>query len=195
MSKFMDVFNVATGRDLDEDLESPKKVKKTGKKAPKKAEPVTEVEPKEEAPKRKPVATKDHFLDAYDYAQTEQVSTDLREALRSGTLSDDLSKLLQVLFDRKAVRELVSAQGDVCPPLPGPDEYYLDFQFVNPSGDIVNEQAEALIKAGTPLDGLEKFNITLKVVRKRKLDNTVIQEGTPEDYDEVREKITAKSTD
>lgn len=191
MSILKDVMNVAAGCDLED--EEPQRIKKTGKKASKKA---PKQEPAQDAPKRKPRATKDKFLDAYDYANTEQVSVDLRNALRGGDLSDDLSKLLQVLFDRKAFRDVVMAQADVCAPPPGPDDYYLDFRFVNPdNGDWVNEQAEALLKSGTDVDGLRKFNIELRVVRKRKLDDTEIQEGTPEDYEEIKQKINSNDTD
>ena len=176
MSKFMDAFDVMTGRDLED--AAPKRVKKTGRKA----NQAEESTPK----KRKPVSTTEAFLNAYDYAQTEQVSVDLKKALKEGSLTDDLSKLLQVLFDRKAVRELVAAQGDVCPPPPGPDEYYLDFRFVHPdSGDWCNEDAENLLDMGKTLEDLKKFNIELKVVRKRKLDDEEIQEGTEEDYKEI----------
>ena len=61
--------------------------------------------------------------------------------------------------------------------------------------DWVNEQAEALLKSGTDVDGLKKFNIELRVVRKRKLDDTEIQEGTPEDYEEIKQKINSNDTD
>ncbi len=171
MSKFKDAFNLATGRDSEG--EAPRRVKKTGRKANQAAT----------TPKRKNVATKDAILNAYDYAQTDQVKADLKEALRNGSLTDDLSKLLQVLFDRKAVRELVSTQGDV---RPGPDEYYLDYRFVHPdSGDWCNEEAEELLDMGKTLEDLKKFNIEIRVVRRRQLDDEEIGEGTEDDYKEI----------
>lgn len=183
-NSFMDAIKIMAGKDPNEE---PKRIKKTGKKkGQEKPETTTEA-----APKRKPVATKDKFLDAYDYADTDEVKADLRNALRGGELSDDLSKLLQVLFDRKAFRDVVMAQADVRPTPPGPDEYYLEYRFVHPdSGDWCNEEAQELLDMGKTLDDLKKFNIELKVVRKRKLDNEEIQEGTPEDYEKVIKDFT-----
>ena len=182
---FGDALKVMTGKDLEDDAP---RIKKTGKKTKKvdKAQ-----EPKQEPKARKDVATDDAKFKAYDYAnEKDQLSNDVKTALKEGSLSDELIRLLEVLFDKKAVRDLVAAQGDVCPPPPGPNEYYLDFRFVNPdNGDWVNEQAEALMKAGTNVDGLKAFNIELRVVRKRKLDDTEIQEGTDEDYEEIRQKL------
>lgn len=183
MSKIKDAMNIMTGRDIDKE-ETPKRIKKTGRK-------VERVEQPSPVNKRKNVSTSQAFLDAYDYAQTEQVSTDLKKALREGSLTDDLSKLLQVLFDRKAVREIVSAQGDV---RPGQDEYYLEYRFVHPdTGDWCNEEAEELLDMGKTLEDLKKFNIELKVVRKRKLDDEEIQEGTDEDYAEIIKELEENS--
>lgn len=188
MSILKDVINVAKGTDLEDD--EPKRIQKTGKKTEK-----PEKAPEADAPKRKPRATKDKFLDAYDYAQTDQVKADIREAMRGGDLTDDLSKLFQVLFDRKAFREVVMAQADVCAPPPGPDEYYLDFRFVNPDGDWVNEAAAKLLETGIDVQALKSYNIDLRVVRRRKLDDEEIQEGTAEDYEEIENKINSGEVD
>lgn len=203
MSKLNDALLVMTGRDFEEEpLKRIKKgVKKPGQKR-RKADPEPEWDDLDKKPakkkdNRKPVSTDDAKFAAYDYANDkDKLSEDVRLALKEGSLSDDLSRLLQVLFDRKSVRELVSAQGDVCPPPPGPDDYYLDFRYVHPdTGDWCNEQAEALLQSGMTLDDLSKFNMELKVVRKRKLDDEELQEGTDEDYAEIRAKIEEKQSD
>lgn len=191
MGMFKDVFNTMSGKDLDDES----RIEKTGKKADK-ASKKSNSKDSNTKENRKDVATEEAKFAAYDYANDkDQLSKDIRAALREGCLSADLSKLLQVLFDRKAVRELVSAQGDVCPPPPGPDEYYLEHRFIHPdSGDWCNEEAEALMNAGKTVEELKAFNMELKVVRKRKLDDEEIQEGTDKDYEEIKQKLSSADT-
>lgn len=202
MSKFMDAFNVMAGRDLDGDKPRKKAPapKKKSEPSPKKEEvktgtsgdkPATSTKESKPAASndRKPVASEDARYEALFYVvNKDKLSADICETLKTGAMSEDLRKLLQVLFDKKAVRELVSAQGDVRPPV-DPDEYRLDFSFVNSTGDDNSAAAEALLKSGTPLDKLEDFNLKLKVVRKRVSDGSVIAEGDEKDYEAVREKI------
>lgn len=188
---FGDVVKTVQGQDLEDDApkRDSKRIEKTGKKSGKKGKTQTSENP--DKPARKSKVADDAKFAAYDYANdAKQLSADVREALKTGNLSGELSKLLQVLFDKQDIRDLAAAQGDVCPPPPGPDEYYLSYRFVNPdNGDWCNDEAEALLESGKSIDDLKKFNMELRVVRLRKLDDSEISEGTPEDYEEIRKQI------
>lgn len=197
MSKFMDAMATITGRDIVENDAPKKKVKKARtKSAPETTETTTEVEETKPAKKAKPehtpVASANAIFAAYDYAaDKDRLSADVREALKTGSLSSDLRKVLQVLFDKEAVRELVAAQGDV---RPGPDETYVDFSFINTETNTdCTKVAEGLLESGSTLDTLKGFNIKLKVVRKRKLDDAVVGEGTKEDYAKVEKQLADES--
>ena len=187
-SKFKDAMAIMSGRDLDE--------KPTKKVKAKKSEPETkasESKPtkKTEKSERKPVATDEAKFAAFRYAnKAEQLSNDVQEALEKGSLTPDLEKLLQVLFDRAAVRELVSAQGGVRSSEPEPEKYYLDFCFKNTgTGDDCTTAAEQLLAGGMKIEDLGNFNMELYVSRKRESDDTEICEGNKADYEETQKRI------
>ena len=200
MSKFKDAFDVITGRDLSEGTpkkKAPTKVTKKAEEETPKAEATTEESKEEtkpakkaEKPERTPVATRDAVFGAYDYAaDKEALSKDVREALKTGSMSGDLRKLLQVLFDKKAVREIVAAQGDVRPPV-DPNAYHVDFHFTRGDSDEdCNDAAEKLLEGGIPFEELEKFNIKLHVERIKEMDGSK-EDGTDADYAEVIAKLT-----
>lgn len=200
MGKINDALKVMTGRDLED--EAPKKVGKkseTKAKAETKAEEKAEkVESKAKEPERKPVATDEAKFAAFRYAnKAEQLSEDVQEALEKGSLTPELEKLLQVLFDSAAVRELVSAQGGVRAPKTEPEaeKYHLSFSFKNATtGDDCTKAAENLLSSGTSLDQLETFNMKLYVSRVRD-DDTEICEGDESDYLEIRTRLTELTED
>ncbi len=190
-----DALAIMTGKDLDE---APKKKAKTKKAKPVEAE--TEVKDtsgtekpakKAKEPERKPLATDEAKFAAFRYAnKAEQLSNDVQEALEKGSLSPDLEKLLQVLFDKAAVRELVSAQGGVRAPEPEPEKYHLDFCFKNTeTGDDCTTAAEQLLAGGMKLEDLGNFNMKLYVSRKRESDDTEICEGNEADYEEMKQRL------
>ena len=181
----MDAFKVMTGQDL----EPVKKTKKSSTKATEAKDTSGSESKPAKKPERKDLATDDAKFAAYDYSHnSEQLSKDVQAALKTGSLSPDLEKLLQVLFDKSAVRELVAAQGGVRAPI-DPNAYTLEFNFVQAkTGENCDEQAQALLEGGMKLENLESFNIKLKVVRK-KADGTEV-EGTEDDYKEIEKKIS-----
>lgn len=186
-SSLKDALKVMTGQDLDR---KPVKRAKT-----KKVETIENDNSGSESksakkPERKDVATDDAKFAAYDYAhKADKLSEDVQNALKSGALTPDLEKLLQVLFDKAAVRELVAAQGGVRAPI-DPNAYTLDFEFTqSKTGENCDEQAQTLLEGGMKLEDLESFNIKLKVTRK-KADGTEV-DGTDEDYEEIKKKISA----
>ena len=192
--KLKDAFLIMTGQDLE--AEPVKKARTKGSKAKDKKErkAKNEVEDKPvEKPVRKDVASEDAKFAAYDYAHNkEQLSADILSTLKTGELSPELEKLLQVLFDRAAVRELVSAQGGVRAPEPKPEEYDLSYNFVNTKTDeICDDQAKTLLKGGTKIEELDAYNIKLKVVKKSKTDGKELGEGSEDEYEEIKKQILA----
>ena len=186
--KLMDALNVMAGRDLEAKKTTKKSSVKTKKASP---APAEEKKVKAEEPARKDRATDDAKFAAYDYAHNSaDLSKDVLDALKEGTLSPDLEKLLQVLFDKAAVREIVASQGNVRAPEPTPEEYTLEYTFVNAeTGADCTKAAEQLLEGGTKLDDLKTFNMKLRVVRKRKCDGSELSEGSEEDYEEIKKKI------
>lgn len=192
----MDAVSIMSGKDLSE--KPTKKAKKPSTKATETKDTSSEKPAKK--PERKDLATDDAKFAAYDYAHnSDQLSKDVQDALKTGSLSPDLEKLLQVLFDKAAVRELVSAQGGVRAPEPEPEAYTLHYDFVNTgTGAVCTEAAEHLMESGTKLEDLETYNMKLRVVRQRKSDGSELSEGTDADYEEIRKRIadavTAKAS-
>ena len=196
MSKLSDALMVVTGRDFDEEpvKRTKKAVRKPDQKR-RKATPEEDLEekkdkkPEKKADDRKPVSSEEAKFAAYDYANDkDKLSADVRTALKEGSLSDDLIRVLQVLFDKKAVRDLVSAQGDVRPPAP---DFKLDFKFIHPdTKEECTDEAEKALESGINLDNLEKFNVKLYVFRANKDGSET--EGTPEEYERVKKQIEEK---
>jgi hypothetical protein len=184
---FLDALKVIMGQDLED--EAPKKTKVTKKAeeadSPKEEKKATiKEEPKKDS--RTPVASKSAVFAAYDYAADKDLlSKDVREALKTGSMSEELRKLLQVLFDKKAVRDLVAAQGDVRGPEP---DYYLDFTFTNGDKDCTDAAAK-MLESGVALEDLETYNIKLNVVRKRKSDDSVAGEANEEEVEKIKKQI------
>ena len=183
-NSILDTINVMTGRDLER-APKPKKEPK-GKRRSKKA-------PEEEAPAKvaDSKVTDEAKFAAYDYcADKDQLSADMRKAIKGEALSDNLKKALQVLLDNTQFRKLVASQDGV---LPSPTETYLEWSFVDPeSGESRTSEAEALLSTGTKVEDLEKFNLSLKVIKKRKLDDTDAGEATDTEIAQVVKDLEKK---
>jgi len=193
MNTFKDAMRTILGQDLEEVPKKPAKTKgiKSEKKDPeaKKAE-----KPAEKKPERKDVASREAVFAAYDYVSSDSIIPDLKEALKTGSLSNDLIALLECLFDKEAVREIVSAQGDVRKPEPKPDEYDIVFSYIHPdTKEECMEQAKALLAAGTKLENLGQYNIALRVFRKRKSDGKIIGEADEKEIAAAKAKLEAKA--
>jgi hypothetical protein len=161
MSSFKDIINAVTGRDLEDEAPKKKPAVKTAKKA------------KVEEKVVKSKVTDDAKIDAFYYAaDKDTVSNDLRKALKGESLTDGLKKTLQVLLENDEFRALVADQDGV---LPNHSDYYLEWTFVDKDGNDQKKQALALISAGTKLEQLGGFNLELKVVKKRKLNDELIE--------------------
>lgn len=179
VSKVKDTFRVMTGQDLTE-----RKPKKTS----------TKSTPKKQDDGYKSKVTEQARLDANDYAnQKDQLSKDLRAALRGGQLSEDLKKTLQVLVDNDEFRAMIGCQNGV---LPSPDQYEVVYNFVDSEGKDANIQADALFASGVTLDGLSKFQITTEYYRRRLLDGAKLDDNpTEEEIKEVNRRIRRKILD
>lgn len=182
-SIFADTFKVLKGQELD----APAKKSTTKSTAPKKSSDKSAEKSKTE---RKAQATKDAKSNALVYAASDKLSKDVIAALADKGMSEDLRNLLEVLCDNSAVRDTILAQGDV---KPSPDEYYLEYRFINKDTRVANtEAAEKLLAGGMTLDEMEGFNIILAVVRKRKLDDEEICEANDAEYDQIRKELKDK---
>ncbi len=163
VSKVKDTFRVMTGQDLIE-----KKPKKTS----------TKSSPKKQDDGYKSKVTEQARLDANDYAnQKDQLSKDLRAALRGKPLTDGLKKTLQVLIDNDEFRAMIGCQNGV---LPSPDQYEIIYNFIDSEGKDANAQADALFASGISLDGLAKFKIETEFYRRRLLDGARLPEKPTE---------------
>ena len=192
MGKINDFFKTMRGEDLDDDLlddeileeEAPKK--KVKKPAPKR-ESSEKQEPAKKEPTREPKSSTEALLNAYEYAASQDVSTDLIAALKGAPLSNDLRKLLQVLVDNDNLRKLLLSQAEVKKPEPKPDEYKLDPVYTDKDGKVVaDEVIEAMIKSGTKLEAL---GVTAKLERVSKKDGKVIGEASEEEFKKYFEEL------
>lgn len=136
-------------------------------------------ESKKSKTERKAQTTKE-VSDSLVYAAGSDVNRDLVAALAGKKMSAELRKLLNAL---------ASAQDDK----PSPDEYYLEYRFINKDTRVANtEAAKKMLAGGMTLDEMEGFNIVLAVVRKRKLDDAEIGEANGAEYDKVRKELKDK---
>ena len=177
---FKDFCAVITGKDLPSKRTTTKSATKS---APKK---------KDDGYKSK--VTEEARLDANDYAnQKDQLSQDLRNALRGEPLTDGLKKTLQVLVDNDEFRAMIGCQNGV---LPSPDQYEVVYNFVDSEGNDANAQADALFASGVSLDGLSKFQITTEYYRRRLLDGAKLDDKpTEEEIKEVNRRIRKQILD
>lgn len=183
-SIFSDTLKVLKGQDLD----APSKSKSTKSTAPKKKSADKSAEKSKS--ERKAQATKDAKSNALVYAASDDLSKDIIAALADKGMSSNLRNLLEVLCDNSAVRETILNQGDV---KPGPDEYYLEYRFIDKNTRVANTAAaEKMLAGGMTLEEMEGFNIILAVVRKRKLDDEEICEANDAEYDQVRKDLKDK---
>ncbi len=177
--KLKDVTRVMQGKDLEE---KPAKRKATTK----------SVSKTEAVKKPKAKVTDEAKFEAFDYAAEKDVlSKDVRAALKGQPLTDGLKQMLQVLLDNEEFKVLVADRDGV---LPSKDDYYLEYSFVDKEDCTCTVMAEAMLSAGQKLDNLEKYNMFLKVVKKRKFDDSLIEDDEPSEreIEETKNRLRTK---
>lgn len=147
-----------------------------------------------DAPVRNRKSSNEALLSAYEYAASEQVSTDLTEALKGAALSKDLRLLLEVLVNNQNFRDFLLTQCEVKDPEEGtldePESYEIAVMYVNSKGNEVNEaMVNNILEMGQEL---ADFNISERYYKLGE-DGSDLGDASDEEIKEYEEALKQAS--